>query len=87
MARLREAPFSLMNQSQPRIPDCEYRFESGGVRIFGLNPRFRDVKPREELLGGGIVIPRGANIRFNDIAPGGRVPMVCLNLFFSNEKS
>jgi hypothetical protein len=35
----------------------------------------RDITPKE-IAGGGIVLPQGANIRFNDLAPGGTVPMV-----------
>jgi len=33
-----------------------------------------DIKPLE-VEGGGVVIPKGANIRFNDLGPRGRVPM------------
>lgn len=29
-----------------------------------------------EVEGGGVVIPKGANVRFNDLGPGARVPMV-----------
>ncbi|KUJ19680.1 uncharacterized protein LY89DRAFT_666544 [Mollisia scopiformis] len=34
----------------------------------------RDVMPRE-ITNGGLVLPNGANIRFNDVAPGQVVPM------------
>lgn len=38
-----------------------------------------DIEPLE-IDGGGVVLPQGANIRFNDLGPGARVPMVCLKM-------
>jgi hypothetical protein len=55
----------------PLTPDCNKPLFS----LHGPAHKIRDVTPKE-IEGGGIVIPQGANIRFNDLAPGGRVPMV-----------
>jgi hypothetical protein len=66
--RLQDTLFSLTHQCRLRIQACKLNSRSFtcGSSVF------RDIAPIER----GLAIPGGANIRFNDLAPGGRVPMV-----------
>jgi hypothetical protein len=70
-----EAQYLLMNPSQHPTQDCKsYLKFIITVAMFSAY-EYSDTT-LIEIPGGGIVLPQGANIRFNDLAPGGRVPMV-----------
>ncbi|KAH8649371.1 hypothetical protein BX600DRAFT_554870 [Xylariales sp. PMI_506] len=72
-----EPAVQVLREEVPRVSELSgqaarrtvFTHETVPTSNFGL-----DITARE-IPGGGISLPHGANIRYNELAPGGRVPM------------